>query len=221
MNKMLLSTAKVAVLFTVSTFFAYMILKTQIKNSSKRTKAAVAAKKSNVEVEAEAESNTTHPVLTYVASTKAETRDIDLGVEDLEMVDFHSSKAGTIGDLDRIIISPSAFNQPNKKKYVELEKVTEPKEFFHTSKAVLTTIVVENVEEYSEPEKPVYFPTSKSAPIDILSEANDEAPNSSLRKANIKKPSNALIEAETLQLQVFELEDTIRQLKVRIAKLRQ
>lgn len=211
MNKMFLSTAKVAVLFTVSTFFAYMILKTQIKNSSKRAKSAVAVEQSNPALEEDLD--TTEPVLTYVSSTKAETSDINLSVDDLDVTYFDSSKALSGADLEKVILSPSAFTQEKgKKKYVELEKEIEPKEFFHTSKAVLTTIAVEDVES-----EPVYFPTSKSAPIDIdLDMANDEAPGDPLP---VKEAPDSLTKAEAIQLEIFELEDKIRKLKTKIAQL--
>ena len=204
MNKMLLSTAKVAVLFSVSTFFAYMILKTQIKSSSKRTKPAVAVKQTPKGVGKV--SDTTEPVLTYVSSTKAETSDINLSVDDLDVTYFDSSKAGPIGE---VIISPNAFaEEKGKKKYVELEKEIEPKEFFHTSKAVLTTVALENVETNEElkelPEKDIYFPASKAAPVDF----------------DFKTEGGLLTEAEDLQVRIFELEYEVKKLKAKIAKLK-
>ena len=115
MNKVLISTAKVIILFTVSTFFAYMILKAQIKGSMKQKQ----AEKTKVEPKTEvteyiltnAEPNRNrNAVLTYVGSSKVDTTDIDLDVEGLDLVDEE-----------------------------------EPKNYFETSKAVLTTVSIENV----------------------------------------------------------------------------
>ncbi|MCM8541092.1 MAG: hypothetical protein NE328_12520 [Lentisphaeraceae bacterium] len=225
MKKVLLSTAKVAVLFIVSTFFAYMILRAQIKHSSKKSVEKTTVKEKITEPREEID--TSQPVLTYVGSSKADTNDVNLDVDDIDLTYFDSSKAGDFDDLHEIIISPSAFAQPGKKKHINLEPDTLDKngkelkpEFFHSSKAVLTTVVIENVEGDSVPERNMYLPTSKSATIDILPYTNDEAPNSHLRKRNNEVPISPLIKAESLQLRIFDLEEQIRQLKAQIAKLR-
>ena len=172
MNKVLISTAKVVILFTVSTFFAYMILKAQIKGSMKQKQ----AEKTKVEPKTEvteyiltnAEPNRNrNAVLTYVGSSKVDTTDIDLDVEGLDLVDEE-----------------------------------EPKNYFETSKAVLTTVSIENVGANTD--EKVFFPTSKSAPLafDELSDAEK------------------LIQDEDTQIQIFELEAQIRKLKAKIAELK-
>lgn len=225
MNKILLSTVKVAVLFTVSTFFAYMILRAQIKHSAKKLASKMTVKEKVIE--AGEDSDMTQPVLTYVGSSKADTNDVNLDVDDIDLTYFDSSKAGDFDDLHEIIVSPSAFVQPDKKNPIKLEPDTLDEngkeietEFFHSSKAVLTTVVIENVEGDSAPERNIYLPTSKSATFDILPDANDDEPNSHLRKTNNEVPSNSLIKAESLQLRIFDLEEQIRQLKAQIARLR-
>ena len=206
MNKILLSTAKAAVLFTVSTFFAYMILKTQIKHSSKKSGSKNIVKEKVTEFGNNNEGDT-NPVLTYVASTKAETSDVSFDVDELEVTYFDSSKAGDFEDIDEIILSPSAFAKAEKKQYVKLEPDTLDEngkeieqEFFHSSKAVLTTVAIENVKD----DTPVYFPTSKSAPMDMDFLTEEEK----------------FAKDEDTQIQIFQLEDQIRKLKAQIAALK-
>ena len=180
MNKMLLSTLKVLVLFSVSTFFAYMILKAQIKSSSK-TKIH---EKSQEQV-SEKNEDLTKPVLTYVSSTKAEVSAIELSDEGLDLV-----------------IEPKP-----QKQYVKLEKDTLDEngkvieeEFFHSSKAPLTTVALEIPEDDE-----VYVSSSKAAPIEI----------------DLRTEEEKFSADRDLQIQIFQLEDQVRALQAKIKALKE
>jgi len=113
MNKILLSTLKVAALFAASTFFAYLILKTQIKKSSERTNSFSSSKSGQVSVTETNDSNgLNEPNLVRFASSKAEAVAIVDDLDD-EGSYLESSKAAPF-DFDEIVIQKEPFKSPQQ-----------------------------------------------------------------------------------------------------------
>ena len=129
MNKVLISTLKTAAVFMASGFIAYMVLKTQMKGANSKSLEKDSAQPAEVDAGSvtgeNEESQNTNPVLTTIK---------------LKDKGFHSSKSAPIALQDEEVVSL---------------KAKEKQEFFHSSKAPLTTVVLENVEEKPEVPKNV------------------------------------------------------------------
>ncbi|MCM8532725.1 MAG: hypothetical protein NE330_16275 [Lentisphaeraceae bacterium] len=162
MNRLILSTLKVIALFSASTLLAYFVLRAQIKsvaNSRIQKENSQSSKGHSSDLE------DSGPVITTVASSKSETLDVSIEEKGLDLVlegipkdhpilktvggpGFSSSKSIPMGNIN--------FSAPEEKpKYITLEK-EEPDNFevfFESSKAPLTTVVVENLGESEEKEK--------------------------------------------------------------------
>ena len=210
MNKMLLSTVKVAALFTAATFFAYMILKTQIKKTSEKPNSFSSSKSAPVDMEQE---DITEPVLTTVASTKADTVDIDISDEGLDLIDgdiqsvyLESSKVAPI-DLKDLVVQKEPFKSPQQ--IIEEGKKNKGKHFFHSSKAPITPLAVE--EPADKGKVPTFIPSSKSKPIVF----ND--PEKSLEE---DRKMRILEEEKRLVQKIAKIEEILKHLKSKLSKLR-
>lgn len=174
MNKMLISSLKVVVIFAAAGLLSYMVLKAQMTKA--RTSSGTEPVEKSISKTADPSSeeieDTTSPERTFLGSSKVETIDSSEILKTVTIEGFHSSKAPALDPEEEIISFPSSKSAPidfeistkdsrgknssGKKKYVELEPdpftVKEDKEFFHSSKAPLTTVIVETVEDKNQKE---------------------------------------------------------------------
>lgn len=172
MNKMLISSLKVVVIFAAAGLLSYMVLKAQMTKA--RTNSVTETTEKTVsktdDPASEEIDDTSRPELTFVGSTKVETIDSSEILKTVKIEGFHSSKSLVLAPDEEVVSFPSSKSAPidfeisnskgkkssGKKKYVELEPdpfvEKEKKEFFHSSKAPLTTVIVENVEDNSKKE---------------------------------------------------------------------